>query len=522
MNAALAVILCSGVLVAQGGPPGASVAGHVYDQRDAKPLSGVRVLLIGIAPSRRDIAPTSTDDRGAYAFENVEPGVYRVEVLVSAGGYLPPRAAPLAVVRAAGERKQIDLHLVQPGVLEGTVSRADGAPLPGVLVQAVAEPNVAWTGLAAAGRSVATDEKGLFRIVSLPPGRYTVRALPQSARTDDAGVPTDARAVVLPDPVLISPGAETRVSLELQPLPVHSISGRVFDSKTGQPLTRGSINATHYGALTRPGGFSEIAPDGSFRIQGLPSGSYRMNVFFPGFSSSGPYPVDFDLGDHDATDAVVNVRAGLALRGRIVALGGASPAHLSVHLQGRSVSSARPAVPVQDGRFEIPSVYPGDYEIAVWGDALAPAIKVARMGATDVLERGIQVTAQDSELPELEISIDARATSIAGRVLDEAGQPAPGAMVMLFDARVSRRHPDHEGQGTAITGLDGGYTIENVVVGEHLLLAARFGVMELREPGVFAKLEKEMLRVRVEKPEPLRRDLRLSATIEAVARSLVP
>ena len=54
------------------------------------------------------------------------------------------------------------------GVIAGTVSDNTGAVLPGVTVT-VSGPSVMGTP------SATTSESGAYRIVSLPPGEYTVR-----------------------------------------------------------------------------------------------------------------------------------------------------------------------------------------------------------------------------------------------------------------------------------------------------------------------------------------------------------
>jgi hypothetical protein len=254
-------------------------------------------------------------------------------------------------------------------------------------------------------------------------------------------------------------------------------------------------------------------------MQGLPAGTYRVNVFARSAGRGQPYPIDYELGDHDAAGVVFKVGRALTLRGHIVAVEGVWPAHLQVHLRSAG-SAATGGTPVQDGRFEIPDVYPGTYELAVWGDVV-PALTSARMGARDVIERGIQVSAEDTALPELEIHMDARVTSVVGRVLDDAGRPVAGTTVALLGPRAARGGQEL-GVRTATTGLDGGYAIEGLAAGEFFLLAWPGGVLELRNPSVLARLEAEVARVRLEPPLPRRQDLRLSAAIEAVARSLTP
>jgi hypothetical protein len=65
----------------------------------------------------------------------------------------------------------------QQGTITGTVKDASGAVLPGVSVEA------ASSALTEKVRSVVTDGTGQYRIVSLPPGTYTVTVTLQGFNT---------------------------------------------------------------------------------------------------------------------------------------------------------------------------------------------------------------------------------------------------------------------------------------------------------------------------------------------------
>ena len=56
---------------------------------------------------------------------------------------------------------------LQTGSISGTVTDADGAALPGVIVQAVAD-------VLPMGRSTVTDADGGYRFPAMPPGDYEV------------------------------------------------------------------------------------------------------------------------------------------------------------------------------------------------------------------------------------------------------------------------------------------------------------------------------------------------------------
>ena len=149
---------------------GGRVAGTVLGERDL-PLLGAEVRLVrlrgdGDAPGRPAAAPRrATDAAGGYVFEDVAPGIWRVEVRDADG------AEDQETLRVAeGESVVVrDLVVGRGGAIEGTVSDGQGRELDGALLvlEAVEEgPDP---------RSVRTGREGAFRLDGLRAGTWRIR-----------------------------------------------------------------------------------------------------------------------------------------------------------------------------------------------------------------------------------------------------------------------------------------------------------------------------------------------------------
>ncbi len=323
--ASLLVIAASagvGLLVAQGvaqsqEPSGtASVSGELLDATTSVPVKG-KVFLSRLESSF--VRAVSTDEHGAYQLAGLAPGVYKIDG--NADGYLSEPVFANLVVRPGHQLHGLNLRLALPGSVSGSVHDPAGLPLARVSVQLVTQeehPRAAGT--------VNTDENGAFHISRIWPGNYYVRAIPTSARTDAEGMALDADPVYFPQAqriadaqsVKIAAGKETSaIDLTMKPLPTYSVTGRIIDGSTGKPVSQGALAARHNDRRQRFSASSQIAPDGSFRLQGMPAGHYEM-VFSMAPGAKASRLPEFDLGDEDTSGVVFTVKPGIALRGHVV------------------------------------------------------------------------------------------------------------------------------------------------------------------------------------------------------------
>src|SRR5262249_19734208 len=125
-----------------------------------------------------------SDDGGHFAVDNLDPGRYALvvvkagfalETIVVAGQRVPNKE----IIVTAGRRIVAELRIGHGGTLMGVVVDEFTEPCPGVFVTPLKAQNTSGqTRLAAAGRSVATNEVGEFRIGGLRSAHYYISVTP--------------------------------------------------------------------------------------------------------------------------------------------------------------------------------------------------------------------------------------------------------------------------------------------------------------------------------------------------------
>lgn len=162
-----------------------SISGTVVDASTEAAVAGASVTL---TPGGASVV---TDASGAFAFHQLDPGVY--QVAAEKAGYDAP--APTSVRVTSGETASAAVRLTATvGHLAGTVTDATaGTPVAGATV--TTDPATA---------ECVTDAEGRFSF-DLPAGLYAVRAV---AEGYDAAVSSPAQ---------VSAGGQTTVDLPLSP-----------------------------------------------------------------------------------------------------------------------------------------------------------------------------------------------------------------------------------------------------------------------------------------------------------------
>jgi hypothetical protein len=294
MTVLLALVL---LLASQGpGPATASLSGRVLDGDSQAPIVGARVTISGEHVRQEGI----TDGDGRFHFPGLPNGRYRVTAEQQGFISTPMNAASPTVaagtITIAGPTAGVSLPLFRPGVIAGQVFDEHGAVLPRVSVQVVRKATTTGTaGLQ--GPAVLTNDLGEFRVAPLMAGEYVVLAAPRG------GPPTGARTLVpthYPSTtdreratvVTLRPGeTATGVFITMLSAPAYEITGLVVDEE-GRPqpgaLIALIVQQTHGQMAMQASLVGTVArPDGTFRLGGLASGTYRLAVSDP---PPGPSP----------------------------------------------------------------------------------------------------------------------------------------------------------------------------------------------------------------------------------------
>lgn len=374
--------------------PNGSIAGRVTV--DGKAAAGIPIAAVaGETVNRRDAAAKAVSDvEGYYLISGLGPGQYQIWTLTPSM-IAEPGEAPLyfsysgttkSIILGANEDVQgVDLKLIRGAVITGRVTNADNKPV-------VAEPvSVQLLDANGAPRMGAvpsrndemsqTDDRGIYRIFGLPPGRYKV-----SVGYDPAdGILRGQRRqkTFYPDTIDPSKAAivelreadeATHIDIKVDTAPpTYVVSGKVIDSESGLPIPKAGVS---FMIVPKAG---PAAP--GFGIQADERGQFGFSGFSPGRYAAYPTsqfyggnfygdPVYFEVTDKDVTGIELKTVPGLSISGVIVA-DGMSTKDLLTSLPGLNVQ-ARGALTANDrigsggnsavrpdGSFQIDGLRPG-------------------------------------------------------------------------------------------------------------------------------------------------------------------
>jgi len=310
--------------------PAASISGKVTFQGE-----GVRGVIVALSVNEPTKPPKLTnvrgitDAKGEYRITNVPPGNY--DVSPSAAAYVVEgvsNGVRTLIVNEGGTIENLDFSLIRGGVITGRVVDSDGRPVIEEEVYLSPDGPSYGSPLPAA----ITDDRGIYRIFGLRPGKYKVAAgkndvgpsstgPPRGAvysRTYYPGATDPAQATV----IQISNGSET-TNIDItfgRTLTRHTASGRVVNGQTGQPIPDVRYNiiqffgpsstSSHRGSLTNQ--------KGEFKLENLTPGQYAIFVGPEEGKEWRSEELRFTIVDEDVTGLVVKTVESASLSGVVV------------------------------------------------------------------------------------------------------------------------------------------------------------------------------------------------------------
>jgi hypothetical protein len=464
----------------------AVIRGRVFDGASGQPLR--RALVRVVAPELRENRVATTDEQGRYEFIELRAGHYTLTA--SKGNYVglsygqtrpTDSAKPIDILNGQTVEK-VDVSLPRGGVITGHVVDDYGDPVPNVQVAAMRSQFVQGRRrVVPAGRFVATDDLGEYRLYGLSPADYyvsaTYRPPPASAADDDApgyAVTYAPSSVSASDALRVTIGvgrSVDEVNVALVAVKTAQIIGSAVNSK-GQSMAGGFVSAAERNSPFGIGSGAPIRPDGTFIIRNVAPGEYRLQA-------QGEFKQD---QRPEIATATVTV-AGRDIEGvqlvvvppstgsGVVLVDPAAAALIKPSSIVLMVSPVDPQLNFMDtsGRlkddftFEA-MMHPGTNIVRLMSMPNKLALKAVRVGGVDVTDTGFDVKPNEN-VSGIEIELTSHPTVVSGQVTDSRGAPAKDSTVVIFarDERkwegtsryISTTRPDQNGRFT-ISGLPAG------------------------------------------------------------------
>jgi hypothetical protein len=479
----LGLSLAAPVLIAQSSL--GSVEGKVVNSVTGESIKKA-VVTIGNRTSQY-VYFTTSDQSGKFHIDNVQPEKYTA--WAQAEGYANSQGmsdAKLFTV-GAGPLSGVEIPIAPLGVITGKVVDEDGEPLDGVTIMALRNGYNAGAKTLQQVSAAQTDDRGIYRIFDVQPGRYYLSAqaqrqfrmiAPQNAERVHSTIPEEAYGVAIyPGVVEISqstahelkPGADwTGADFKLHRRPAYHIRGRMNGVLAAGG--RGNVQAEPCNPDPMPwaGGLQNMVgrQDGSFDLAGAVSGTYCLIVREPGRGGVAMMqPVT--VTNADVNDVTLNPPASFSVKGMLT-IDGAPPANmptLSIGLRTSDGNQERNAQVTVGTPFELDYVFPGKHTISV--PSLGSIyIKAMLYGSLDV-SSGVIPDAEPGG--SLTITVGTDPGEIDGTV--QAGSVESGTPVLVMaipdDAHAQRNDL------MRITGssAEGTFTLQGLAPGDYKVFA---------------------------------------------------
>lgn len=472
----------------------AAITGLVTITADgaSQPVRRARVTLESPALTRPQHADTDTD--GRYRFAALPAGAYRVRV--EKAGFVQ-RPAQVSLVDA--QSLSLPLEMVRGAALEGRILNDAGNPAVNIVVSAVKFAYDTRGRRIEPVRQTRTDDRGRYRLHTLPAGEYFLEAAPdplealqkpsvpgQQATTLARSYFPGAPRVEGGESLSLSVG-QNRTGLEfvLPTVPTAALRGTVVNS-TGKAGGEVSVRVQRVGGPTGEVRGS-MSPNGNeFMFPSVPSAEYWVT------GVARPTPTsDLEFGvmrvtviGQDHLGLTVTTAKGAVLNGRVSIDDGATPlpgnlgviAHETEYvlptLMGSTITGATPVPVTADGAFTFSSVF-GPRLFRVDGLPAGWGLKSVTLGDQDVTDTPVDFKGSETA-QTLRLVLTSRTATITGVARDDAGQPVNRARVVVFSEREDAWGWRSRMVRTAETGADGRFTIDGVLDGAFRIVAVPF------------------------------------------------
>ena len=427
-----------------------------------------------------------TDDQGNYKIVNIPPGQY--QVVAVAPVYIPDNQWRVKTILINKDEtiENVDIALVRGGVITGRVTDSEGRPV--IEEEVSLQPaEMSKGGFYQLPMSVQTDDRGIYRMYGLPPGKYHVgaglRELRFGARQRAAYKPTyhPAAADVNQASVIeVTEGSEAgNVDIMLgRALSKYSAQGRIVDGKTGQPVPNVRYGLQYFISENNSGSMTTGAvsnSEGEFKLQNLAPGKYAVFIEPPPEVDWRADSVRFDVTDQDVTGLIVKTSAGATVSGVVVVEGTddkTAQANLkNVHVfanvfeDNMPGSDSQSSAVEQDGSFHVRALKGGLLRFSISNQQRFQIARIERDGI--VHPKGIRIK-EGEQVSGVRIILNYGNGAIRGVFKLEGGTLPENAVMGVTLRRLGEDHDSLNSPfGSARPDARGQFFMEGVIPGTY-------------------------------------------------------
>jgi len=281
----LSLLLIQVVVVAQAPATGkGKLSGKVVFAGNGKPAPDVRVRLT----AEKGVGQQSvmTDESGAFSFVNLKSGNYQLNVW--SPGFVPdvePEHSNRILLEEGEERRGIVIRLIKGGVITGRPLDEDDEPVSSVRVSAIAVigGEMLEGGANTQPPGAYTDDRGIYRIFGIPPGRYRIVANASKSYFNRSTI--GLIATYYPGAAFISQAAEIEIAagqviegldFKLLNRKGFTVSGLVSRKDKSIPLANTFVIIPEKGSSRGSSRTYTTDGQGRYRFDGLPTGEYDI------------------------------------------------------------------------------------------------------------------------------------------------------------------------------------------------------------------------------------------------------
>ena len=316
--------------LAAGSLHAATIRGLVLENSSGRPLARARVSLAPVAGSNGAGRSARADLSGVFEFTSLPAGVY----LVSAArtGFLPAeygqknfRSAGQPIVLEQSATAAVEIRLKRFAAIAGTVFDENDVGIPDIDVVAYRDKRPPQL----AGRAT-TDDRGMYRITGLEPGRYLVRSA--AKQFEDGGyIPTFSKQTASAEE---AQSVEAALDELTDNADVRAMAGSLVKlSGTVVVYPKQPVTVTLASELGR----ETFMTSSEFHFGPLVPGRYELYAEAPDAMMGGYLPLQLESDRSDIRLALSSIQAPqISIRGD----GGKPVANAKVQLMARRVDLA--------------------------------------------------------------------------------------------------------------------------------------------------------------------------------------